>query len=196
MERKGPVAPLEALPPDHKLTYEDYARLPDDGKRYQVVDGVLHVSSAPREKHQRVLMNLAWLLMDLVKEAGLGRVYCAPFDFLLGKHDIVQPDLVFLSNENLEILTELNAQGAPDLAIEILSPSTRRLDEILKRRLYERVGVREYWMIDPELETLRILRPDAGGRFEVAEELIAEYGATLASPLLPGLAVDLARLFE
>lgn len=137
-----------------KLTYEDYARLPDDGKRHQIIDGRHYVSPAPNLYHQELLGRIFVQLHLAIAVPRLGRVFLAPTDVELSRHDIVQPDLSVVLAAREPILAERGIQGAPDLAIEILSPSTRRLDRKLKRELYERAQVREYWIVDPEARTV------------------------------------------
>ena len=180
--------------PALKLTYEDYERFPVDGKRHELIDGDHHVTPAPSRKHQYVSGWLQARLFSFVGERRLGHVYSAPFDVVLSEADVVQPDLLFVSNERKPRLTERNLQGAPDLVIEISSESTRRTDETTKRKLYERFGVREYWVVDPVLETVRVYRRAAGG-FASAVELSAEAADRLESPLLAGLELPLAEIF-
>jgi Uma2 family endonuclease len=115
-------------------------------------------------------------------------------DVILSDIDVVEPDLLFVSNERSQILGTW-IHGAPDLVIEILSPSTRRVDEITKRRLYERVGVREYWIVDGEIEVVKIYRRQDDGSFARAQELLREEGHSLDTPLLPGFSLSLAELF-
>ncbi|HEX2162427.1 MAG TPA: Uma2 family endonuclease [Thermoanaerobaculia bacterium] len=180
-----------ALP---KLTWEDYLAIPPDGKRHELIDGEHYVSPAPNVRHQRLVRELAFALNALVRRAGLGEIFFAPFDVKLTEVDVLQPDLVFISRERAGLLTESHLAGAPDLAVEVLSASTRRVDEMLKRRLYERVGVAEYWVVDPELETVKVYRQGANG-FDRALELAVERGERLESPLLPGLSLPLVDLF-
>jgi Uma2 family endonuclease len=113
-------------------------------------------------------------------------------DVLLSENDIVQPDLLFISNDRAEILTALNVQGAPDLVIEILSDSTRRLDETAKLKLYERAGVREYWLVDARDRAVRVFRR-AGTGFLPAQGFSS--GDTLTTPLLPGLEIRVSEIF-
>src|SRR5205814_7415211 len=108
------------------VTYEDYVALPDDGNRYEVIEGELCLVPAPNRRHQDVLLNLAVELRNFVRSRGLGHVYVAPFDVVLSDANIVQPDVVFVSKGRLNILTKAGATGAPDLAIEVLSGSTQR----------------------------------------------------------------------
>jgi Uma2 family endonuclease len=178
-----------------KLTYDDYLRLPDDGKRYELIDGELHVTPAPGTRHQSTVANVLRLLGSFIYKRRMGRLWTAPLDVLFGPTDVVQPDLVFVSTERKEIITDAAVRGAPDLVIEVLSPSTRRRDEGVKLRQYEREGVREYWLLDPATCTVKMFaRREA--RLEPAAELSAAAGDVLASPLFPGLELDVAALFE
>lgn len=186
------MAPHDASP---KLTYEDYLRIPDDGKRHEIVGGVHFVTAAPFIRHQRLVVRLTSLLDVFVREYRLGEILIAPTDVILSTHDIVQPDLLFISNERSSILTEKNIQGAPDLVIEILSDSTRRLDEVLKRQAYERFGAREYWIFDPRWKTTQVWERTAEGLRRKAL-LSAAAGDVLTTALLPGLEIPLAEVFE
>jgi Uma2 family endonuclease len=178
-----------------KYTYEDLQTFPEgDGKRYEIIDGDLLVTPSPMKAHQRVLGNFYWWVRSYLEEAPIGEVFFAPFDVVLSDIDIVEPDLLFVSNARLDRLTRKNAQGAPDLVVEVLSESTRRTDAVRKRKLYERVDVLEYWIVDTELETVKVYRK-ADGRFDRPIELSSEAGDTLTTPLLPGFAVPLAKLF-
>lgn len=183
-------------PIPRKLTYEDYLLFPEDGLRHELIDGEHFVSSAPSQKHQIGVANLTYFFVDFLRRHRLGRVFPAPFEVVLSKFDVVQPDLVFVSNERLEILSNpKNAWGSPDLVIEVLSQSTRKRDETLKLRLYERSGVREYWMFDPDHETVRAYRRD-GDQFALAQDLAASAGEVLETPLLPGLRIPVAEVFQ
>jgi Uma2 family endonuclease len=129
------------------------------------------------------------------KRAGVGRVFVAPFDVVFSDIDVVEPDLLYIARERFHVLTAAHVRGAPDLAVEILSPGTRRTDEITKRRLYERFGVAEYWVVDPELDTIKIYRRRAVS-FERVAELAAETNDVLTTPLLPGWSMSLAEVFD
>ncbi|MGH7791389.1 MAG: Uma2 family endonuclease, partial [Thermodesulfobacteriota bacterium] len=115
-----------------KLTYEDYLLLPEDGNRYEILDGELNVTPAPTTKHQTISGNLFVILHRYVREQRAGKVFSAPVDVILDYSSIVQPDLIFVSKEREEIITEKNVQGAPDLVIEILSPNTVKIDRLRK----------------------------------------------------------------
>jgi Uma2 family endonuclease len=181
-----------------KLTYDDYVLLPHDGSRHEIIDGEHFVTAAPSLSHQRTVLNLAVRLQPFVKTNRLGEVFIAPLAVVLSPHDVVQPDLLFVSTERAGILTEKNVQGAPDLVVEVLSPSTRRLDETLKLERYAELGVREYWIIDPQWQwrTLKLYRRLARGSFGSAVVLSAAAGDLLSTPLLPGLAIPMAEIFE
>lgn len=180
-----------------KLTYEDYLYFPEDGKRHEVIDGDHVVSPVPLTRHQIILMNLLRLLDPFVRARGFGRVLPAPVDVLLSPTDVVQPDLVFIGRGNLDRLGEANLEGPPDMVVEIVSEGTRKRDEVTKRHLYERYGVREYWIVDPVLEAVKVYRRSAAeDRFERAEERTAEGGGCLATPHLPGLELPLSAVFE
>jgi Uma2 family endonuclease len=177
-----------------RLTYNDYLLFPEDGQRHELIDGEHYVSPAPSLKHQDVLLELALALGGFLKANRLGRLFVAPADVVLSFYDVVQPDLLFVSKERLHILTKKNIQGGPDLAIEILSNSTRKLDEGVKLAAYESFGVREYWLVDPDRETATVHVLEEG-RFRKIAELAAEAGDILTTPLLPGLEIRLAEIF-
>jgi Uma2 family endonuclease len=179
-----------------KLTYEDYERIPDDdGLRHEILDGEHYVSPAPFTQHQRVAVKLSVCLHFFVEEHGLGEVLTAPCDVLLSRHDIAQPDILFISTERAGIATEKNIQGAPDLLVEILSDDTRKRDEGIKREIYERSGVNEYWLVDPVRQTALVYRRE-GGRFQRTGRFAAAAGDVLTTPLLPGLEIPLAKIFR
>ncbi|HUI41439.1 MAG TPA: Uma2 family endonuclease [Terriglobia bacterium] len=181
------------MPVDSRLTYEDYCLLPEDGKRYEIIEGELYVTLSPLRPHQKVLANLAYYLLAYVKTHRAGEVFFAPFDVVFSEFDVVEPDLMYISRERSAVLTEKNVQGAPDLVVEILSKSTEGRDRTTKLKLYARYGVREYWMIDPLVLTAEVYRLGRAG-FEAAAEIGPD--DELSSPLLPGFGVALRRLAE
>ena len=173
------------------LTYDDLLLMPDDGQRREVLGGELIVNPAPRRDHQEVAANLDWILQRFLRPSGLGRVYTHPVDVYLGRNDIVQPDLVVIRETRLGIYRpEGIVDGPPDLVIEILSPSTRGIDQIRKMALYARSGVREYWIADPEQRRIAIHILEG----EDFIPLAADADGWLASPTLPGLRVDPAEV--
>jgi Uma2 family endonuclease len=132
-----------------KLNYDDYAKIPQDGMRHEIIDGVHIVNAAPSTVHQHVSKRLQYQLYTKLELAGLGVLFNAPVDVQLSEFDVVQPDLVVVLNENVRKITPIKIKVAPNLVVEILSPSTSELDHTLKKELYERSGVQEYWIVDP-----------------------------------------------
>ena len=187
---------LRAAAPGVKLTYDDFVLFPDDGLRHELIDGEHYVTPSPNLKHQQVSGNFHLLIATWLEAHPIGRIFYAPFDVVFSKFDVVEPDLLYMSNERAAtILTAANVQGVPELVIEIGSPGTRRRDETIKRRLYERMGVSEYWVVDPELDVVRVYRRGTSG-FARAIEFVAEAGDILTTPLLPDLNLPLARIFR
>jgi Uma2 family endonuclease len=178
-----------------KFTYEDYLLFPDDGKRHELIDGEHYVTPSPKTKHQLVSINLSRLLSTHACQAQAGFVFAAPLDVVLSDVDVVEPDLLFISAARASIITEANIQGPPDLVVEILLESTRKTDEIVKRKRYERFGVKEYWIVDPVLESVKVYRLTGQGYVRAAE-LSREGGETLSTPLLPELQIPLAGIFD
>jgi Uma2 family endonuclease len=177
-----------------KLTYDDYALLPEDGQRHEIIDGELYMTPSPVTAHQRTVFRLGLRLGGFVEQHELGEVFSAPFDVVFSKFDVVQPDLLFISKERAQILTDKNVQGTPDLVIEVLSESTRRLDETIKLSLYDRYGVLEYWMFNAARQDVRVFRR-SGERLVLVAELSAQAGGVLITSLLPGFELSMAGLF-
>ena len=177
--------------PKPKLTYEDYAKTPDD-ERWELIDGELFMSPSPKRAHQRSQMTLGSRMSFFADENDLGEVY-SDFDVVLSETDTVRPDLLFVSKERLHIITADNVQGAPDLVVEIRSESTARRDWTTKRDLYELHGVREYWLVDPEAATVAVLLLD-GGEFEVMG--VYGEGDALSSAVMDGFSISLADIFR
>jgi Uma2 family endonuclease len=176
-----------------KLTYEDYTLLPDDRNRYEILDGELNVTPWPTTKHQTVSVNLLGLLHRYAREHGVGKLFSAPIDVILGESSIVQPDLIFISQERTEIITEKNVQGAPDLIIEILSPNTAKVGRLTKMQLYLRHGIKHYWLVDPDAKTLEVYKLESG-RYHVVGGF--EKDDTFKPELFPGLEIKLSEIWE
>ena len=174
-----------------KLTVADYMNTPD-GVRYQLIDGELILAPSPTNRHQAVTLELAVALRQFVRRNSLGIVRIAPLDVILAEHEVFQPDILFVSNDRREIMTPANIQGAPDLVVEILPPSTRRNDRGHKLDVYSRYGVREYWIVDPDAGLVEVL---AAGDAGLALAATFSLEDVLTSPLLPGLAVELDQVF-
>ena len=156
------AAPLVG-PPQGRWTYADYAALPDDGNRYEIIAGVLYTTPAPGAGHQSVSARLVTFLVTHVEFAGLGRVFAAPVDVELAPDTVVQPDIVVILSANLDRITPSRIIGAPDLVVEILSPGTAGYDRREKQDAYARAGVGEYWIVDPGAQTVELLTLDQGG---------------------------------
>ena len=177
--------------PKRKLTYEDYAKTPDD-ERWELIDGELMMVPSPKRAHQRNQTKLGSRMFFFAEENDLGEVYFAPFDVVLSETDTVQPDLLFVSKGRLHIITADNIQGAPDLVVEIRSESTARQDWTVKRELYARHGVKEYWLVDPEAATVAVLLLDEG---ELKVMGVYGEGDTLSSTVMSGFSIALADIF-
>jgi Uma2 family endonuclease len=179
-----------------KLTYDDFVLFPDDGQRHELIDGEHYVTPSPNRKHQKISGNLHLLIGAWLEEHPIGQIYYAPFDVIFSMFDVVEPDLLYMSNERAaRVLTDANVKGAPELVVEIGSEGTRGRDETIKRRLYERAGVSEYWIVDPEIDVVRVYRRGTDG-FKRAIELTAEDNEVLTTSLLPGLSLPLTRIFR
>jgi Uma2 family endonuclease len=185
-----------AAPADTRFTYDDFLLFPDDGRRHEIIAGEHYVTPAPNRRHQQLVGRLharvAWFLEA---HPDLGEVYLAPFDVVLSYYDVVEPDLLFIAHGQKHILNERNVKGAPALVVEVLSKRTRKRDAQIKRRLFDRTGVEEYWLVDPELDTVQVFRR-IEGRLQRAAELTSEDDHTLSTPFLPGCAIGLRDLFR
>ena len=182
--------------PGLKLTYDDFVLFPDDGKRHELIDGEHYVTPSPNTRHQTIVGTLYFLIRAHLEKRPIGRVFVAPFDVVFSRFDVVEPDILYLSNERAaEVITPQHVRGAPELVIEIGSPGTRKRDETIKRHLYERSGVSEYWVVDPDLDLIRVYRREGEG-FGRAIELSREADDLLTTPLLPGLDLSLTRIFR
>ena len=181
-----------AIPnPSIKFTYEAYLNAPED-KRYELLDGELVPIPTPGERYQSISILLGSKLFQFASEHSLGRVYLAPFDVVLSEVDVVQPDLLFVSNERGHIITPANIQGAPDLVVEILSPSTAERDRTFKHTLYAKHGVNEYWMVDTTAKDITVLLLGKHG-YKVVDTYSA--GETLISTTLQGFRLHIGDLF-
>ena len=175
----------------NKLTYEDYLKTSDD-ERWELLDGELLMVPGPNTAHQTVTGNLYWHLRSFVQESGLGKVFVAPFDVILSLHNVVQPDILFIADNQRSILTDANVKGAPALVVEVTSPSTGARDRAVKRNIYAEHGVREYWLADPDTKTVSVMVSE-GDEFRE----VGVYGPddSLVSPALPGLDLQIRDVF-
>ncbi len=179
------------------MTYQDLLRLPEDHLRHELIGGEHFVSPSPAVKHQRIVLNLARILSSFARAHRLGEAMVGPLDVLLTEHDVVEPDVLFVSAARANRVQERYVDGAPDLVVEVLSPSNRKLDRTKKHRLYETHGVPEYWIVDPEVESVEVYRAATpGGPLALAGSLAPAAGDTLETPLLPGLRIPMSEVFE
>jgi len=174
-----------------KYTYEDYLKTPDD-KRYELIGGELFMTPSPITKHQRISRELAFALLQFAKKEKIGEVFYAPFDVYLDKENVVQPDILYVSQERLMIIGEKNIQGAPDITVEIISESSAYRDLVQKKKLYARFGVKEFWVVIPEQETVEIYAlKDA--MYELRKTYVKS--DLLESAILPGFHIPLKEIF-
>ena len=179
-----------------KLTYDDFLLFPDDGKRHELIDGEHYEAPSPTLRHQRISKRLFAAIDNWLGKHPVGEIFYAPLDVILSDFDVVEPDLLYVSNQRAgDLLGGTHVRGAPDLVIEIGSPGTRQRDETIKQRLYEKSTVIEYWVVDPEIDVVRVYRRD-GERFARAVELTREGDDLLTTPLLPGLQIALRDVFS
>ncbi|MBC7105822.1 MAG: Uma2 family endonuclease [Firmicutes bacterium] len=184
---------MAATGPHLKFTYRDYRLLPED-KRVELIGGDFYLVPSPGVFHQRVAANIEHVLREFVLQNGLGEVLYAPLDVVLSPHDVVQPDVMFISHERRHIIADENIQGPPDLVVEVLSPSTAERDRTVKKRLYARSGVRELWLANVAAQVIEVFDLESG---EEAPPRVFRRGVkeALTSKVLPGLSVDLDRIF-
>lgn len=175
------------------LTYDDLFDMPEDGMRREVIGGELFANPAPRRDHQDVSVRLTWILLQFLRREELGWMYTHPVDLYVGPNDVVQPDLIVIREERLDIYRpEGMVVEPPDIVIEIISPSSQRTDLVAKMALYARFGVTEYWIVDPDQRTLvvNVLND------RVYEQVAPGADGTVASRVFPGLVVDPADVFS
>jgi Uma2 family endonuclease len=192
---QGELGPPSGTP-DTRLTYDDFLLFPDDGQRHEIIDGEHYVTPSPIPRHQALLGRLYFEVEHHIRQhPGIGRVFLSPLDVVFTKWDVVEPDLLFVAHTQADIVTDKNIQGAPALVVEILSPATRRKDEQVKLRLFERGGVGEYWILDPDRNLVKVFSRQPDGSFPLTAELSRERLDVLKTPLIPDLAISVFELF-
>ena len=174
-----------------RYTYQDYLKLEDD-KRYELIEGELIMVPAPGTEHQRNAREILVKLYLFVNETGLGEVFFAPTDVILSEECVVQPDLLFISKERLNIIEKRGVFGPPDLVVEIISPSTALFDATTKRDIYERFGIREYWLVSPEEKMVEVFTLEEG-RYKIFSQ--ARQAGKIQSWLLAEFELDLRDIF-
>ncbi len=173
------------------MTYEDYAKLPE-GAPYQLIGGELVMSPSPVPYHQKILRDIGFEIYRFVRERDLGEVFYAPIDVYLQETETYQPDIIFISKDRLEIIGEKKIEGPPDLVIEILSEATAYYDLRHKKKVYERTGVREYWIVDPMERSIEVYE-NQNGEFKLRDR--AEEKGKVSSKVLEGLSLALEGIF-
>lgn len=173
-----------------KFTLVDYSNLPEH-PRYELIEGDLLLTPSPTFRHQRVSSHIERALWEWVEKQGLGIVIDAPMDVILSDETVVQPDVLVILNDNRHIIHE-RIEGPPDLVVEVLSQATKQRDLTVKRRLYARHGVKEYWIADPDRRTLEVNQWTPSGFRLVATYAYAD---TLRSPLFPSFELALRVIF-
>ena len=179
-----------ARQPSVRLTFEDYLHFPDDGRRWELIDGEAYVTPSPKTRHQEITGLLHHLILGHLEWHGGGRVFIAPLDVKFGDHDVVEPDIVFVADAETGIITPERIDGVPTWLVEVLSDPHR--DRQLKRQQYERFGVPEYWIIDPDADTVETYTLHEGRYPD--DPVVHRPPDTIAPASLPGVRIDLARL--
>ena len=182
-------------PEQGKWTYADYAAIPADGRRYEIVEGVLYMSPSPSPKHQLVCGNIHADLRTFVRERKLGQVFIAPLDVELSPGTVVQPDVLVVLERRREIITPTRIIGAPDLVVEVASPGTQTHDRSRKLIAYAEGGVPECWLADPDAETVELLILAAEQK-EYRSQGVFRGGAVFPSVVIPDFDVPVRLFFE
>jgi Uma2 family endonuclease len=193
-EKLSAVVPADwvAGPQQGRWTYEDYAAIPEDGHRYEVVNGVLYISPSPNVWHQNIAGEIFAYLRDFVRINRLGRAFIAPLDVELSRGNVVQPDVFVLLNKHLNRITKSRIIGAPDLIVEVASPSTARHDLHAKLDAYASTGVPEYWVVNPEAQTVELLVLEHGTYISLG---VFSGSTMLPSRVLVDLSVEVEQFF-
>jgi len=175
-----------------KYTHADLLVMPDDGMRREIIDGELYVTPSPVDYHQMILFNLTMAFGKFLETHPLGKLRFAPLDVILSEHDVLEPDLLLVLNEHQAVLQDW-VRGAPDLVIEILTPTTEARDRGIKLKAYARYGVGEYWIVDPAAQVIEVYRLTAEG-FHLAATCAKD--KTVETPLLPGFSLAVGSIFK
>ena len=179
-----------------RWTYDQYAKIPLDGLRHEIMDGAHVVNAAPNLYHQTVSRRLLFQLYSEIELAGLGQVFDAPVDVQLSPHDIVQPDLVVVTTAREAILTPAKIDGPPDLVIEIVSPSNPDHERVHKRALYQRFGIPEYWIVDPERRDVEQCLLQENGQYTSTRHTGTITTGTITMVTPPQTQVDLHQVWH
>ncbi len=180
---------VKGMPKEKVWTYEDYLKLTDD-KRYEVINGRLYEMPAPTPLQQAISRRISLVLARFLKD---GEFFYAPIDVVLGDRYVLQPDIIFISKDRLGIIGEKAIMGSPDLVVEIISPGTVRRDTVVKKEIYERFGVKEYWIVYPEERAVEVWVLSDKGKYDLFS--VAEGEGKVKSKVLEGLEIDLKEVF-
>lgn len=188
------VTPADWVPGPQQgdWTYEAYAALTEDGECYEIVQGVLIMSPSPQFNHQRFMMRLSGYLCKQIIEQQLGEVVASPFDVVLSPQNVFQPDLLVVLNEHLNRIQERCLMGAPDLVVEVISPSSKLYDRVSKHMAYEQAGIPEYWLVDPRAQQIELFVLE-GEKYRSLGIFKGEQ--TLPSRIVPEMTTPVAHFF-
>jgi Uma2 family endonuclease len=192
---------METVVEKGRYTYEDYIKASEEGmfltppKRYELIEGELLMAPSPVTAHQRILIKLLSEIFNFITQNSLGEVFTSPYDVVLDEYNVLQLDIIFVSKERAEIITEKNIKGAPDLVVEIISESTAYRDTIQKKRLYARFGIKEYWIVAPDDKLVEVyVLKDKEDTYSLVKIYLEDH--VLESTVLKGLKIDLKKIFQ
>jgi Uma2 family endonuclease len=192
---------METVVEKGRYTYKDYIKASEEGmfltppKRYELIEGELLMAPSPVTAHQRILIKLLSEIFNFITQNSLGEVFTSPYDVVLDEYNVLQPDIIFVSKERAEIITEKNIKGAPDLVVEIISESTAYRDTIQKKRLYARFGIKEYWIVAPDDKLVEVyVLKDKEDAYSLVKIYLEDH--VLESTVLKGLKIDLKKIFQ
>lgn len=183
---------MEVLELTKKITYEEYYKLEDEN-RYEILEGELKMVPAPSFYHQIFSTELFLLIGNYVKKKNLGMTFHPPFDVILDSENVVQPDLTFISKENYGIIQERGAFGSPDLVVEIVSPSSEKMDKVVKKQIYQDFKIKEYWIVEPKEKSIQIFTLEEGSYSLFSSQKGTE---KVGSKLLDGLEIEINEIFN
>jgi Uma2 family endonuclease len=194
VEQPSVVLPADWVPgpAQGSWTYDDYAALPDDGQRYEIVNGVLVLAPAPTPEHQDIILEIAAHLRTHIKLAGLGRVFPSPIDVELGPKNVFQPDVVVVLNAHLNRVAAKKIIGAPDLVVEVMSSGGEVMDRIAKHAIYAHAGIPEYWLVKPNVKSVEVFILERG---EYRSSGVFSGRQTLPSRVVPFFPVAVEKFF-
>ena|SRR5579859_2927364 len=189
------VTPADWVPGPQQgdWTYEAYAALTADGECYEIVQGVLVMSPSPEDIHQEVTGEIYAYLREQIKLKRLGRVFPSPFDVVLAPQEVYQPDVIVVLNQHLERVQTQGVMGAPDLVVEVISPSSKLYDRVNKHAAYEHAGIPEYWLVHPHHQTIELFVLE-GGKYYSQGTFTGEQ--TMPSRIVPEMTTPVSRFFE